>query len=219
MKNLIDLTLYLVTSRGNLTKDDFYSIIEEAIKGGVTAIQLREKEISREEFIEIGRTLRNRLRHRRIPLIINDSIEVALEVGAEGIHLGQSDASIAEARRILGKEAIIGLSVETLEQAQAAELLDIDYIAASPIFATPSKLDTAAPWGLEGLKKLCSVSKHPVVGIGGIDSKNVQAIISAGATGVAVISAIFNADSPFLAAQELHSKIKAFKTKKLKIKE
>lgn len=218
MKNL-DLTLYLVTNRGKLPWETFCSIIEQAIEGGVTVIQLREKEISQKEFIKIGRSLKERLqlKGKQIPLIINDAIEVALEIGAEGVHLGQSDASVEKARQMLGKKAIIGLSVETMEQARAAGLLDIDYIAASPIFATPSKLNTAAPWGLEGLKELCRISKYPVVGIGGINSNNVQNIISSGATGVAVISAIFYAESPFLAAQEFHSKImkvKDLRTKK-----
>lgn len=210
MKNL-DLSLYLVTQRGKLALDDFYSIIDQAVKGGVTAVQLREKDIEQKEFIEIGRTLMSQLKPKGIPLIINDDIEVALEVEADGIHLGQSDSSVQEARRILGKKAIIGLSVETLDQGLAAQSLDIDYIAASPVFSTPSKLDTGKPWGIEGLKKLCTISKLPVIAIGQVQMSNVEDILLAGPSGVAVISAIFNALSPYSAAQDLILKIRECK--------
>lgn len=211
MKELIDLSLYLVTHRGDLGLDVFYAIIDQAIEGGVSAVQLREKGISQKEFIEIGKELMRRLKPKGIPLIVNDSIEVALRIEADGLHLGQGDFCAKEARRILGEKAIIGLSVETLEQGLIAQGLDIDYIGASPVFATPTKLDTGKPWGIEGLRELCSISKYPVVGIGQVHSGNVQDIINAGAAGVAVISAIFNAQSPLLAAQDLIVKIKESK--------
>lgn len=207
MKTFIDLSLYLVTHRGDLTSDAFYTLIDQAIEGGVTAIQLREKGTAKAEFIEVGKTLINRLRPKGIPLIINDAIEVALEINADGVHLGQSDSSIIEARRVLGRKAIIGLSIETLEQALEAESLDIDYFGAQ-VFLTKSKSDAIKPWGLEGLKTLCSIARYPVIGIGGINSDNIQHIIGAGASGVALISAIFNASSPFHASQELMNKIK-----------
>lgn len=211
MKELIDLSLYLVTHRGDMGLGAFYDLIDQAVKGGVSAVQLREKEVSQKEFIEIGKELLKRLRLKGVPLIINDSVEIALEIGANGVHLGQSDFPAEEARRILGRRAVIGLSVETLEQGLMAQGLDIDYIAASPVFATPSKLDTGKPWGLEGLRQLCKISKHPVIGIGQIHSANVQDILLAGAKGVAVVSAIFNAQDPYLAAYELILKIKEFK--------
>lgn len=208
MKNLLDLSLYLITQRGDLSLDAFNCLLDQAIKGGVTAIQLREKGTSKAEFIEIGKALVNRLKPKGIPVIVNDSIEVAFEINADGVHLGQGDSSVTEARKILGKKAIIGLSVENLEQALVAESLDINYIGAGPIFSTKSKPDAAKPFGLEGLKTLCSISRHPVIGIGGINIDNIQDIICAGASGVALISAIFNASSPFHAAQDIIFKIK-----------
>lgn len=213
MKNLLDLSLYLVTHRGDLELDAFFDLIDQAVEGGVSAIQLREKEIAQKEFIAIGRALMSRLRSRRIPLIINDDIEVAFAIKADGVHLGQSDPSVLEARQLLGKNAIIGLSVETLDQALSAQEMEIDYIAASPVFSTPSKLDTAKPWGLDGLRNLCKISKVPVIGIGQVHSHNVQDFMACGASGVAVISAIFGAQSPFLAARDLITKIK--QTKKI----
>lgn len=218
MKSYRDLSLYLVTHRSNLTFDAFFEVIEQAIQGGVTVVQLREKGTSKAEFIEIGKALLDRLRPKGIPLIINDSIEVALRINADGVHLGQSDSSVTEARRILGKKAIIGLSVETLEQALEAQALDIDYIGAQ-IYLTESKLNISNPWGLEGLKKLCRISRHPVIGIGGVNNDNIEGIINAGAAGVACLSAIFKAPLPFHAAQELMSKIKQQSRNQFEIKQ
>jgi thiamine-phosphate pyrophosphorylase len=211
VRNCIDLSLYLVTQRADLCLDDFYRLILQTIDCGVKVVQLREKQCSKQEFVKIGKDLVNLLKPRGIPVIINDSVEVALKTNAAGVHLGQEDGSVVDARKILGEKAIIGLSIETLEQAYAVEALDIDYIAASPVFKSPTEKKAGEPWGLDGLRKLCSISRHPVIGIGGINTKNVQDVLGAGAVGVAVISAIFGTKSPADAARELSTKIKKAK--------
>lgn len=208
MNDCIDLSLYLVTQRRGLSLKAFYEVILEAVEGGCSVVQLREKGTDKAEFLKIGKDLLDILKPRGIPLIVNDSVELALAIGADGVHLGQEDVSIVEARRILGSRAIIGLSVETLEQARVAESLKLDYIAASPVFETSTKKDIATPWGLEGLRELCGLTKFPVVSIGGINIDNVEDVISAGSSGVAVVSAIFDEEFPREAARELLNKIK-----------
>lgn len=206
-KKNIDLSLYLVTQRGGLSLEAFYRVVLEAVEGGVSIVQLREKGTDASEFLSIGKGLLKLLRPKGIPLIVNDSVDIALAMRADGVHLGQGDVSVSEARRILGKRAIIGLSVETFDQARAVELLELDYIAASPVFETPTKTDTAEPWGLEGVRKLCRRTKFPVVSIGGVNLGNVEAMICAGSAGACVVSAIFNAESPGEAAREFLIKI------------
>lgn len=200
MKPFIDLSLYLVTNRGILALEDFFRIIHQSIDGGVKVIQLREKETAACEMIEIGKKLRSFLKPLGIPLIINDRVDVAHAVNADGVHLGQSDLKVAEARAILGEQAIIGLSVETIEQVIAAADEDLDYLAASPVFPTKTKSAHHKPWGLDGLKDICSISRHPIVAIGGINETNVGRVLECGAVGVAVVSAIFDAPCPRLAA-------------------
>ncbi|MFW9878534.1 MAG: thiamine phosphate synthase [Candidatus Thorarchaeota archaeon] len=141
-------------------------------------------------------------------IIINDRVDVAYAISADGVHLGQSDLKVSEAREILGPKAIIGLSVESVEQAIEANREDIDYIAASPVFSTKTKTNCSMPWGLNGLKQLCIVSKHPVIAIGGIDKNNAKQVIECGAKGVAVISAIFDAICPKTAAFQILNSMK-----------
>jgi len=204
---VIDYSLYLVTdrplSRGRATVD----IVREAVAGGVTCVQLREKNCSTQEFIEEAEKLHNLLQPLGVPLIINDRVEVALAVGAEGVHLGQKDMTIAEARQQLPASCLIGISAESLEDAIRAEQAGADYIGVSPVFATPTKTDTVPPLGLEGLRAMRAAVRVPLVGIGGIHCENVQDVIRAGADGVAVVSAIVSADSPQQAAAALQQKI------------
>jgi thiamine-phosphate pyrophosphorylase len=207
MRFSTDLSLYLVTKRGKLTLEIFFEVICKSIEGGVRVVQLREKEAPDEEVIAIGRRLRSFLKPLGIPLIINDRINVAKAVGADGVHLGQSDRKVAEARGILGREAIIGLSVETMEQAIAANGEEVDYLAASPLFLTNTKSDCGQPWGLDGLKELCSL-RIPVVAIGGINETNIVDVCAQGVAGVAVVSAIFDAPCPKAAALFLENKIR-----------
>lgn len=196
-------SLYLVTERGNLPLETFFKIIQSAIDGGVNIIQLREKQASAREMIFVAKQLHAFTKPLGIPLIINDRVDVAHAVGAEGVHLGQSDLSVSDARAILGKEKIIGLSVESLEQAWIAQKEDVNYLAASPTFHTQTKLDCQPAWGLQGLKQLCNDSHHPIVAIGGINETNIKNVRDCGVAGVAVISAIFNAPCPQTAANRL----------------
>lgn len=209
LANAVDLSVYLVTNRGTRTKEELCRIVSQAVEGGVTIVQLREKETTTEEMIEIGKELHTLLKPLDVPLIINDRVDVALAIQAEGVHLGQSDMSIAEARALLGKEAIIGLSVENLEQAHRSFQEEVDYIAASPVFPSKStKLDHAPPWGLVGLKTLCALSPHPVVAIGGINDTNARQVMDCGAAGIAVVSFIMSAPNPKTAAEILAQTMK-----------
>ncbi len=183
--------------------DQFFHRILESIKGGVSIVQLREKNASFEEFVEIARQLKAILRPLQIPLIINDRVDVALAARADGIHLGQSDHDVKVARKTLGGNAIIGLSIETLKQAEQAVNMPVDYLAISPIFPTQTKHDCARHLGLEGLKKISAISPFPVIAIGGINEDNAKMIMEAGAKGIAVVSAIFDAPCPKSAAQNL----------------
>lgn len=203
MKRSVDLSLYLVTRRDSLGLEKFLSIIRDAIEGGVTVVQLREKNASAREVIHLGKKLLLLLRPLGIPLIINDRVDVAHAIGADGIHLGQTDLSVAEARAILGKQAIVGLSVESLHQAETAMQEDVDYLAASPLFHTKTKTDCGEPWGLDGLKHLCTISKYPVIAIGGVNETNVKEVMGSGAAGVALVSAVFDSPCPRSAARRM----------------
>ncbi len=206
-----DLSVYLVIGRDFTAGRDLLEVVAEAVAGGVTLVQLREKEANLREFTELARALKTLLAPTRTPLFINDDVTVARSVGAEGIHLGQSDLPVAEARRLLGPAIRIGLSVENRQQALAAEALEVDYLGISPVFPSASKTDTAPPWGLEGLAWARAHSRHRLVGIGGIHQANAAGVIRAGADGVAVISAIASAPSPRQAAEELSKTVLAAK--------
>lgn len=168
-------------------------IVLEAVAGGVTAVQLREKECSTREFVALARGLKKLLAPRGVPLLINDRVDVALAAGADGVHIGQSDMAYPDARALLGAQALIGLSVETPEQAAQAESLDCDYLGVGPIFPTATKSDAAAAWGLGRLAELRKTSRHRLVAIGGINTSNAALVASAGADGIAVVSAICSA--------------------------
>jgi thiamine-phosphate pyrophosphorylase len=205
VKRSFDPRLYLVTDRGASCGRPLETIIEAATRGGVTAVQLREKELSREVLLDLARRLKSLLDRSGIPLIINDEVDAAAACGAAGVHLGQGDVPPAEARRVLGPNAIIGLSVGTLEQAAAAAGMDIDYLGVSPVFATPTKKDAGPAWGLDGLRRLRAATAFPLVAIGGINAANAAEVLEAGADGLAVVSAVCSAADPESAARELKS--------------
>ena len=202
------LKLYLVTDRDLSLGRSLEEIVREAVAGGVTMVQLREKDAATGEFVELGRRLMSLLKPLGVPLIINDRVDVALAVDADGVHIGQSDMTYADARRLLGPDKIIGLSVENFEDLEAANKLDVDYIGISPVYGTPTKTDTAEPFGLEGLKEAVRLSLHPTVAIGGMNVATAGEVIAAGADGVAVVSAICSAASARDAAAELATIIK-----------
>ncbi len=200
---MFDLSLYLVTDRPLSLGRDIAWIVEEAVKGGMTMVQLREKDCNTRDFIELAIDLKQRLSVYGVPLIINDRADVALAADADGLHIGQSDMPYDIARRLMGKNKIIGLSVENMDQVVEANQLDVDYIGISPVFSTPTKTDTFQPFGLDGVKKVMQISKHPTVAIGGINHLNAKEVLEAGANGIAVVSAICSAKDPQKAAKEL----------------
>jgi thiamine-phosphate pyrophosphorylase len=195
--------LYLVTDRQLCGAGSVETVVGQAVKGGVRYVQLREKEASTREFVVLAACVKKILAPFKVPLIINDRVDVALAVGAAGLHVGQDDMPYPIARKILGPEAIIGLSVESWEDVVAAQDLDVNYLGVSPIFATPTKTDTKGVWGLEGLARIKAYSRHLLVGIGGINATNAAAVINAGADCVAVVSAICSAEDPLQATKEL----------------
>lgn len=207
----IDYSLYLVTDRGLARGRPTLDIVKAAVRGGVTCVQLREKDCSTMEFIEQALSIKDNLSARGIPLIINDRLDVAQAVKADGIHLGQTDMPLDMARAIVGDSMIIGISAESLEDAVEAEKGGADYLGVSPIYATPTKTDTAPPLGLEGLRQIRTAVKIPLVGIGGLNHENAADVIRNGADGVAVVSAIVAAEDPAAAAAELNQLISGAK--------
>jgi thiamine-phosphate pyrophosphorylase len=155
--------VYLVTDRGLCRNRPLRDIVLQAVQGGVAYVQLREKDISTRLFVEEARAIKKILEPYRVPLIINDRLDVALACGADGVHIGQDDMPYETARKLMGKDAVIGLSVETWEDVEASEKLNVSYIGVSPVFATPTKTDTKEPWGLDGLKKIKAFSRHPLM--------------------------------------------------------
>ncbi|GGM79080.1 thiamine-phosphate synthase [Dyadobacter beijingensis] len=198
-----NLGLYLVTDEASCLGRDFYWVVEEAVKGGVTMVQLREKSLSTRAFIDRAKRLKDLLETYNVPLIINDRIDVALAVDADGVHIGQSDMPFQAAHRLLGEGKIIGLSAEKQSDVLEAEHWNLSYLAVSPLFATPTKTDTEQPWELEGLQWAEMNSRHPLVVIGGLHTGNAREALQHGASGIAVVSAICSAPSPREAAQQL----------------
>lgn len=203
-----DLSLYLVTDRPLSKGRSLEWIVEEAVKGGVTMVQLREKDCSTRDFLELAIRLKKTLKQYDVPLLINDRLDIVLASDADGLHIGQSDMPYTIARKLLGYDKIIGLSVETISQAKEANLMDVDYIGISPVFSTATKTDIKTPLGLEGIKEIALFTRHPMVGIGGIYDGNARAVIDAGATGVSVVSAIIAADDPATAASIIKQRMK-----------
>jgi thiamine-phosphate pyrophosphorylase len=202
-----DWRLYLVTDRGMAGARPLTDVVAAAIRGGVTAVQLREKQCSTRDFVAMARALKALTAPCGVPLIVNDRVDVALAAGADGVHVGQSDMDCRDVRRLLGPYAIVGLSVETMEQAAQAAALEVDYLGVSSIFSTPTKTDASAEWGLDGLAALRRASKQVLVAIGGIHASNAAQVIAAGADGIAVVSAICAAPDPAAAARDLRRAI------------
>jgi thiamine-phosphate pyrophosphorylase len=178
----------LVTNKGTKPLIEYLELIRACAKAGVTSVQLREKNASYEALYELGMALKNTLTPFNIPLIINDDVKLALELDADGVHLGQKDGDALEARAALGREKIIGVSVDSITQLHIANSLPIDYVGCGAIFPTKSKTDVATTWGTEGLEQFCQISKYKVIAIGGVTESNASAVARAGADGIAAIS-------------------------------
>jgi thiamine-phosphate pyrophosphorylase len=199
--------LYLVTDEAACMGRDLCWVVQEAVQGGVTMVQLREKTLSTRAFIERAKKLKDILQPYHVPLIINDRVDVALAVDADGVHVGQSDMPFDILNQLLPPEKIIGISVENERDVIEAEQWDVSYLGLSPLFTTPTKTDTHEPWGLEGLRRTSAQSKHELIAIGGINFLNAAEAVRNGAAGIAVVSAICSATSPYEAAFRLKSLI------------
>ncbi|MEZ9302663.1 thiamine phosphate synthase [Vibrio breoganii] len=185
------------------------SVVKQAIAGGVTMVQIREKHGDVRAFIERARAVKSVMRGSGVPLIINDRVDVALAVDACGVHLGQSDMPVADARRLLGDNKLLGLSVESEEQLLEAQSFAVDYLGVSAIFATPTKTNTVKHWGVEGLTKAVELSKLPLVAIGGINDSNIKSVVDTGVDGIALVSAISAASDPAQASKDLLIKMRS----------
>ncbi len=183
-------------------------MVEAAIRGGVTVVQYREKAASTRRMIAEARELRQLCRAAGVPFIVNDRIDVALAVDADGVNVGQDDMPAPLARRLIGKGRILGVSAGNVDEARRAEEEGADYIGASPVFATPTKPDAPAPMGVEGLRKLAGAVSIPVVAIGGMNAQNARAVMLAGAAGLAVVSAIVGAQDVEAAARAIADAVK-----------
>jgi thiamine-phosphate pyrophosphorylase len=192
--------LCLVTDRSLANGRSLAGIVAAAVKGGVTMVQLRDKTASTRAFIEDARALKALLAPPRVPLLVNDRIDVALAVGADGAHVGQADMPVALVRKLLGPKAIVGLSITQSAEARAEDVEFADYLGVGPIFPQLTKPDAAPTLGLEGLAEIRRITSKPIVAIGGVTAANVRAVRSAGADGVAVVSAIMGAQDPMAAA-------------------
>jgi thiamine-phosphate diphosphorylase len=198
-----DYSLYFIADAEFASGRDLVPVIEAAVKGGATIVQLRAKDYPFRAFTELGRRVSAVLKKHRIPFLINDRVDVALACGAAGVHLGQGDMPAALARRALGKNSLIGISVNTPEEAQEAESQGADYVGAGPAYATTTVRTGLPVLGPEGIRRIKEAVHIPVVAIGGITELNARAAREAGADGVAVISAILGAADPETAARRL----------------
>ncbi|HDM8168717.1 TPA: thiamine phosphate synthase [Vibrio harveyi] len=178
-------------------------VVKKAVEGGVTMVQVREKHGDVCAFIERAQAVKDILKDTDVPLIINDRVDVALAVDADGVHLGQSDMPAIIARELIGPNKILGLSIENEEQLAEADSLPIDYIGLSAIFATPTKTNTKKHWGIDGLKMALETTSLPIVAIGGINESNIPQLSATGVHGLALVSAICHADDPKTASEYL----------------
>ncbi|SDI54074.1 thiamine phosphate synthase [Desulfosporosinus hippei] len=200
-KAKIDYSLYLVTDRKILGSRDLAACVEKAIQGGVTLVQLREKSVSSKEFLELALRVKEITSHYEIPLIINDRLDIALAVDAEGLHIGQDDLPMIKARELFGKDKIIGVSASTLEEALLAQQQGADYLGVGAIFSTATKAD-APEVSLEQLSQIKKSVSIPIVAIGGINLSNLKQVIGTGIDGVSVVSAILAQEDILQAAKK-----------------
>lgn len=198
----MDYSLYVCTDRDIMTTDTLEEAVELAIKGGATIIQLREKDCTSREFYELALSIKDITDAYEVPLIINDRLDIALAVHADGVHLGQSDIPVQVARNVMGPNCIVGATANTLEKAKEAWQSGADYLGVGDVFGSATKNDTK-PVELKELKKICDTVKIPVVAIGGISKKNIHLLKDTGVAGVAVISAVLGQTDITAAAEEL----------------
>ena len=201
-KEDIDYSVYLVTDHRNKTDEEFLKIIEEAIKGGTSIVQLREKTASTKDFYQLALKVKEITSKYDVPLLINDRIDIAIAVDSEGVHIGQDDMPADIARKIIGEDKILGVSASTVEEAKKAEIDGADYIGSGAVFPTATK-DDADSVSKEELKEIVDSIDIPVVAIGGITLENAGTLKDTGIAGFSVVSAIMSADDPKEASQKL----------------
>ncbi|MBR6523523.1 MAG: thiamine phosphate synthase [Clostridia bacterium] len=199
--------LYFITDSTIFDEKEFLCRIEGALKGGVTLLQLREKDKTTREYIELAEKVHTLARKYNVPLIIDDRIDVAMAIGAEGVHLGQSDMPIDIARKICGKDMIIGATAKTVPQAIRACRQGADYLGVGAIYPTTTKVKTVLT-STQTLEKICRAVPIPVNAIGGLNKDNIDVLKGIGTAGICVVSAIMKADSPKNAAQEIKEAVK-----------
>ena len=200
------LLLYAVTDRAWVGRQTLYEQVEDALKGGATIIQLREKEMDEDVFLREAKQLAALCHSYKVPLIINDNVQIALKSGADGVHVGIEDAPVAQIRKETPKDFIIGATAKTIAQAQAAERAGADYLGVGAVVPSPTK-QTAIRITNKQLKEICSSVNIPAVAIGGISLSNVDELAGGGMDGIAVVSAIFGAENIQAATAELKNKV------------
>lgn len=195
--------LCLVTDRGLSRGRSLVDVVAAAVAGGVTMVQLREKDTTTRQFLEEARALKDLLKPHNVPLIINDRVDIALAVDTEGVHVGQSDMPVALVRQLVGPKKIIGLSITNRTQIEREDAQQADYLGIGPLYAQTTKTDASTPLGVEGFAALRALTQKPVMAIGGLKASNSADVLKAGANGLAIVSAIVGADDPQAAAQEV----------------
>lgn len=196
--------LNLITSKPiTCSTRDYLDFISTCAQAGITSVQLREKKLYKKDLLRLGYNLKTILDSFEIPFIVNDNLDLCLKLNASGVHFGQQDGNPIDARKSLGSKKIIGLTVNTLSQIEAANLLPIDYVGVGAIFPTNNKPDVETIWGIDGLKKAVNISIHPIVAVGGINVSNARIIIKAGANGIAAIGAFHDAINPKIKTHHL----------------
>ena len=198
------MLLYAVTDRAWLRGRSLSDCVKQAIAGGATFVQLREKDAPREDIVELGRELCGICRAAGVPFVVDDEVEIAREIGADGVHVGQDDMACENARALLGPDAIVGVSAQTVEQALAAQAAGADYLGVGALIPTPTKPE-AVDVTFDELREICDAVDIPVVGIGGLNVHTIPQLSGSNADGAAVVSAIFAADDCELAARELRA--------------
>ena len=202
-----DSSLYFITDSTNYTEEEFLCRIEQALQGGVTLLQLREKEKSTREYIELAEKVHTITKRYKVPLIIDDRIDVALAVDAEGVHVGASDMPVATARRLMGREKIVGATAKTVPWAKEAYEQGADYLGVGAIYPTTTKVKTVLT-STDTLREICKAVPIPVNAIGGLNKDNIDVLAEIPVAGICVVSAIMKADDPKWAATELKARAK-----------
>lgn len=215
MARPLDLSVYVITDRRLAGDRPLTEVVAAAVRGGATVVQLRDKAATTRELLRMGEELLAVTRPAGVPLIVNDRLDVALALDADGVHLGQEDLPAAVARRLLGPDKILGVSADTVEEALEAQQAGADYLGVGDVFGTRSKPDAGEAIGLEGLRRVAEAVRIPVVGIGGVTAENAAAVVEAGAAGVAVLSAVMGAPDPEAAARALRTAVEAGRARKV----